>query len=174
MKPMRYRAIDARDPKGETWVYGQYVQHQKRVLLPIDVSNDDFIANTEHLIMRDGFADWSMPRPLEAVPVLPDSVQMSTGIKDDREIEIFTDDILKIGDYYGIVKFGEYEQDGSSGEYGTKTCKGFYLDVSHEYEWGRAERISEYDYDSYRSIVGTEYEKKAIILGSSYRIGARK
>lgn len=48
--------------------------------------------------------------------------------------QIFVGDIVKYTDYddftcCSIVKFGEYFQDGSSGEYGPRKCIGLYVEV---------------------------------------------
>lgn len=56
-----------------------------------------------------------------------------TGIKDDNQVEIYEGDVIECTEntitYKAVVRFGEYEQDGSSGEYEPIACIGFYADA---------------------------------------------
>lgn len=53
----------------------------------------------------------------------------------DDEKDVFEGDLIKVsnfrGDYVAIVKFGEFEQDGSGGEYKPSKCVGFYAEALH-------------------------------------------
>ncbi|MEK4311781.1 hypothetical protein [Bacillus sp. FSL P2-0092] len=51
----------------------------------------------------------------------------------DEEKGVFVGDLIEVtswyGDYVATVEFGEYEQDGSGGEYGPSKCFGFYAEA---------------------------------------------
>ena len=66
--------------------------------------------------------------------VIPETVGQYTGLDDKCGNKIFEGDIVKHHDfgkteYTSVVKFGEYEQDGSDGEYAPTECIGFYVEV---------------------------------------------
>lgn len=53
----------------------------------------------------------------------------------DEEKDVFAGDLIKVpnfrGDYVAIVKFGEFEEDNSGGEYTPSKCVGFYAEALH-------------------------------------------
>lgn len=66
------------------------------------------------------------------IPVIPETVGEYTGIKDKNGVRVFVGDVVSysncVGDYQGIVRLGEYEQDGSSNVYRPSKCNGFFVE----------------------------------------------
>ena len=70
-----------------TWAYGAYLKHRKiNYRVAAEAPND----NIEHLILREGMADWNLPIPTMAVAVSEDSIGEYIGIDDCDDKKIFT------------------------------------------------------------------------------------
>lgn len=72
----------------------------------------------------------------EAVIVDPKTVGMCSGQTDADGKLIYEGDIVEYNtfddfDCYSVVRFGEYDQDGSAGEYNPRRCLGFYVEVDN-------------------------------------------
>ena len=75
------------------WVYGYYCKHIGRQVCPAgDELKPEDIA---HLIINDAFADWNMPRSLQAYDVDPETVGQYTGVTDKGKNKIFEGDLYR-------------------------------------------------------------------------------
>lgn len=115
-----------------------------------------------------------------AYMVRPETVGQYTGLKDKNGKEIYEGDIL-FCEYLGfttfnaLVRFGEYEQDGSGAEYSPSRCVGFYAEAinkNQEDEWG-CKIVSDYmqtssllDFAEFE-VIGNIYENTELLEGAS-------
>ena len=78
----------------------------------------------------------SGPDELYKYSVHPSTVGEFTGLTDKNGVKIFEGDIIRYNtsddfDCHSVVKLGEYEQDGSGGEYAPRRCIGWYAEVDN-------------------------------------------
>lgn len=100
MEVIEFRAKSLMDNQ---WVYGGYFKHLKRTPCPIGdfVKEEDY----EHLILRSGFSDWNMLKPVECIAVQEKTVGQFIGLKDKYGKKIYEGDIVDFKYGTGVVKY---------------------------------------------------------------------
>lgn len=96
------------DRDTKRWYYGGYFKHQLIEICPVMFSGEtaaDKEPKYEHYIVFDGFADWNMAKPIKLATVDPKSVGAYIGRKDIKGKEIYSGDIIKLGELIGAVVY---------------------------------------------------------------------
>lgn len=92
---MREIKFKAKRKNDNQWVEGFYYEHGK----PLQCFGDPKENKIDKFcILRTGFADWNMPRTLEVIEILPETVCEYIGISDmnEKPQELFTDDVVEV------------------------------------------------------------------------------
>lgn len=98
------------DKDTKRWYYGAYFKHQLKEICPVVFSGEtaaDKEPKYEHYIVFDGFADWNMGKPIKLATVDSKSVGAFIGRKDSKGKEIYSGDIVKLGELLGAVVYLE-------------------------------------------------------------------
>lgn len=129
------------------------------------------------VIIRDGCSDKEVfiadKMTGYHTPVIPETVGQYTGLTDKEGQKIFEGDIVQYNtledfDCQSVVKYGRYEQDGSSGEYKKRNCIGLYAEVDNFTcpDWCENELERFPDYLVQQNIL--EIASKCEVIGNIY------
>lgn len=121
--------------------------------------------------------------PSFSCTVDPSTVGQYTGLTDKNGTKIFEGDIVQYNtledfDCQSVVRFGKYEQDGSSGEYAKRNCIGFFVEVENFTcpDWceNEPERFPEYlaqqnilEIASKCEVIGNIYDNPELLEGGN-------
>ena len=111
------------------WVEGYYGQFHNRPNNMSENSHQIFVPMENATIFNSAIGGlW--------YEVIPETVRRYSMLSDKNDKKIFEGDIVQYNtfndfDCQSIVKFGEYSQDGSGGEYSGTNCIGFYVEVDN-------------------------------------------
>jgi hypothetical protein len=105
-----YRGRPKKGTLNALWVYGAYYEHEPPILCPIAIS-DRKEEKPKPFIIRTAFADWSLPRQVEHIPIEEGSQGQFTGImarksyRGEAEVDLmlFEDDIVEFNNTEGQI-----------------------------------------------------------------------
>lgn len=106
---MREILFRGKSIKTNQWIYGGFHIWEKRQVCALDNDRlkDDEIS---YVITVNSFADWNMPRTMQAVEVIADTVGQYTGLTDRNGRKIFEGDIVNIlteNEEFGIITYDD-------------------------------------------------------------------
>lgn len=106
---MREILFRGKSIKTNQWIYGGFHIWEKRQVCVFgnDRLKDDEISC---VITVNSFADWNMPRTMQAVEVIADTVGQYTGLTDRNGRKIFQGDIVNIlteNEEFGIITYDD-------------------------------------------------------------------
>lgn len=108
---MREILFRGKSTETNQWIYGGFHIWEKRQVCALgnDRLKDDEIS---YVITVNSFADWNMPRTMQAVEVIADTVGQYTGLTDRNGNKIFEGDIVNILTEYEEIGVIVYEDGG--------------------------------------------------------------
>lgn len=106
---MREILFRGKSTETNQWIYGGFHIWEKRQVCALgdDKLKDDEIS---YVITVNSFADWNMPRIMQAVEVIADTVGQYTGLTDRNGRKIFEGDIVNIlteNEEFGIITYDD-------------------------------------------------------------------